>query len=427
MALKVKPAALIVGLMLVAGQPAVMAQLSCGGGLDYLGQGRMAQQGGDFTAAVNAFTCALAVNPADAAARAGLLEAHLLAGSLSEAIIQAGRLRDLDPAGFAARHAEYTAAITANPADTRARQYLMVLNWVDARDEAVIQDANAVLMAEPQNATALILRASSYQFLGDPFNPMVDLQNALNIGGQDADAYSILGSTFFQTGDEGSAYPMIDQALMLDASDARAYYFRGRLWLEERNYARAIADFTTAISYDPQYYDAFYDRGRANALSGNLPAAQADFSNALTYFPAFKLAFRDRGNVQEWQGNAAGAAPDYAQYVRLNTRLFYPPQAAAPGTPAMVSIQPNDAAQLTFTLAAGQAITITAEGSGVDPVLVLLAPDSTVLAGSDDPQMDVPSPVIQGFVAPADGTYTLQIASSDTARAGQGTVSVMIR
>ncbi len=418
--------ALLMGLLLLAGQPAA-GQLSCGGGLDYVGQGRLDQQAGNFTAAVDAFTCALAVQPGNAEARAGLMESHILAGNISEAILQANRLLDLDVAGFTTQYDRYAAALSANPADTRARQYIIMLNWVDARDEDVIQHANALLTAEPQNAYGLIMRASSYQFLGDPFNPMIDLQNALNLGGQDADAYSVMGSTFFQTGDEGSAYPLIEQALMLDASDARSYYYRGRLWLDERNYSQAISDFSTAIAYDPEYYDAYYDRGRANALVGNLPAAQTDFSSALTYYPQFKLAFRDRGNVQEWQGNSLGAAPDYAQYVRLNTRLFYPPQQAIPGTPVLVSIEPNDAAVVQVALTAGQNITITAEGNGVDPLLVLLAPDNTVVAGSDDPRIDVPSPVIQSFVAPVDGMYTVQIASSDTARAGQGTVSLMIR
>lgn len=411
---------------LLAGAAPAFAQLDCSSGQDFYGQGIQLTQAGNYDAAYDAFSCTLIIDGQRYDALLGRMEAELLAGDFGQAANDANRLKDRSPETFNNALSQYTAAISQNPNNLTARMSHLLLLWAAADDHAVIQAAEQLIAIDPHNALAYLMRGSSNQYLGDRITPAADFQMALNVGGENPDVYSIIGSTYAQTQDINNAYMALDRALLLDPNHARSYYFRGLTYMNDNNLNAAVRDFSTAIAFDPTYYDAFFDRGQAYALQNNYDAAVQDFSAALAQFPNFKLAYIRRGVVQEWDGNIADALGDYVQYIQLNTRQFLPPQVAQNGS-SEVNLQPYATAQLQITLNAGQTLSVTTASSGVDAMIVVIAPDgATPLAGSDDPAPGQRTPVIQGWQAPAQGVYTLYVTSSDPGRANQGLVDIQI-
>ncbi len=411
---------------LFVGLTPVFAQLNCGGGGDFYGQGVQLTQAGNYTAAYDSFACALIIDDQRYDALLARIETAVLAGDYGQAANDANRLKDRSYETFNNAISQYMAAVEQNPNDVRARMMHTLLLWAAADDHAVLTAADQLLAIDPQNALALLLRGSSNQYLGDRLTPAADFQMALNVGGENPDVYSIMGSTYAQTQDVDNAFMALDRALLLDSNHARSYYFRGLTYMNNDNLNAAVRDFSTAIAFDPTYYDAFFDRGQAYALQNNYDAAIQDFSAALSQYPNFKLAYIRRGVVQEWDGNITAAVGDYAQYIHLNTRQFLPPQMAQNGT-AAVNLRPYDTAQLQIALNAGQMLSVTTASSGVDAMIVVIAPDgSTPLAGSDDPSPGQRTPIISGWQAPVPGVYTLYITSSDPGRANQGAVDVQI-
>ena len=418
--------AAIVTVMAMLAVPALAAPPTCAPNLDYAGQGHALRSAGQPGAALDAYTCALLADPADYASLQARLESGLDSANYGDAANDANRLKDHFPEAFARMMQDSEQAITSNPADPRPRMMHLLLQWARANDAGVLQEADALLQIDPNNALAYLLRGSSNQYLGDRITPMADFQHALNLGGENPDLYSIIGSTYVQTDSLIDGYLALDRALALDPNDARSLYFRGVAALQDGDYDAALRDLDAAVQASPGYYDACFDLGEAHAHMANYPAAIASYSDAIDYNPSFKLAYIRRGELQEWMG-AAEAAQDYLAYVRLNTRNWLPAQPAATNAAVDVRLMPYEAAQLTLTLTAGQQIALSAQSREVDPMLVLLAPDgSSALAGSDDPAPGQLMPAIASFIAPEDGVYTLVLASADPGRADRGEVTVQI-
>ena len=71
--------------------------------------------------------------------------------------------------------------------------------------------------------------------------------------------------------EQGQTDPAIDvdEAIALDPQDAEAYAIRGNVYFDKGDYDRAIADYDEAIALDPQYASAYYNRGNAYSDKGD--------------------------------------------------------------------------------------------------------------------------------------------------------------
>ena len=93
-----------------------------------------------------------------------------------------------------------------------------------------------------------------------------------------------LAELFYLVRQYENAITNINKALKIDENLANAYYLKGSVFKEMGDTAKAISSFQTAIEQDNKFFDAFLDAGILYASRKN-PLAFEYFDNALRLRP----------------------------------------------------------------------------------------------------------------------------------------------
>jgi tetratricopeptide (TPR) repeat protein len=388
------------------------AAQGCPPGINYLTNGSARANGGDLAGAIALYTCAIQSDRTNYEAYVGRMMAALDAEQFMLAVSDANAIKDYAPGLFTALLEDYNMRLGFDPNDLELRSLRGLLLWASAQDGRAIEDFNAILQRRADSAFAYLFRGSSSQYLGDRVSPSQDFAEATRLSPNNADVFAIIGSTYAQTGETQQALFYLNRAIELEPDNARTYYFRGVVFMEQADYQRAIGEFSQAIAIDPQYVDPYYDRGVTYVRQGNYAQAIADFSQAVALNGQFRFAYLARGVIYEQLGDVPAATADYMRYIELNRLNYVDGPPLQPGVTASLDMIDGRVFRLPLTASAGQAIAITASSLAdqVDPLFVLLAPDgTTLLIGSDDAIIGQYTARIEGYVLPADGTYTLLV------------------
>ncbi len=123
-------------------------------------------------------------------------------------------------------------------------------------------------------------------------------------------------------GDAQAALRQLDQAIGLAPEYADAYCMRGVARERLGDAAGALVDYARAVELAPESAIARANYGSALLDAGQVEAAEAEFSAALEHEPRFALALHGRGQARERLGRTAEAAEDYAAALGA-----YPPDA----------------------------------------------------------------------------------------------------
>ncbi len=403
----------VVLLLILAGGIGGRAQASCAA--DSLGSGQTALAAQNYTAAVEQFTCALQVDPANAAAHQGRISAALFTRQYGLAIADVNYLMDNAPADFDAFMAAAVQEANFNPHSIPALMLRTFLYWASADDAQAQADANSILQLEPNNGFALLFRGSSSQYLGDVLLASDDFADAVERDADNPHVYSVIGSTYAQTGEYDRALQYLDQALRRDPGHARAHYFIGYVLLQRNQLDAAIASLTRAIELDSTQPDPYYDRALAYGRQQNYPAALSDLDRALALEPGFRLAVVARGRIHELMGDEQAALADYSRYIDLNTLRQVNGEPLFPDLPVTLTMEDGILYRLPLQAAAGQVITITAESPNdlADPLLLLLDPSGTPVSASDDIVIGDYTARIDQVTLPTSGVYLVLLTHSD--------------
>jgi tetratricopeptide (TPR) repeat protein len=93
-------------------------------------------------------------------------------------------------------------------------------------------------------------------------------------------AFANRGRAWSDKGRYDRAIQDLDNAVRLDSNNADAFNYRGVAWIAQGQYDHAIQDFDVAIRLDPNYAIAIYNRGLALQTLGRTEAAARDFATA---------------------------------------------------------------------------------------------------------------------------------------------------
>jgi tetratricopeptide (TPR) repeat protein len=121
-----------------------------------------------------------------------------------------------------------------------------------------------------------------------------------------------------EKGDIRQALEDLNWALQVDPQDAQAYCCRGVVRCKQENYREAIADFNQALLLNFQDPIVYRNRGRARFHLGDHQGAIADFNRALQIQPQDALLYSARGNTYRAMGHYLAAIQDYTQALQLN-------------------------------------------------------------------------------------------------------------
>jgi tetratricopeptide (TPR) repeat protein len=146
-----------------------------------------------------------------------------------------------------------------------------------------------------------------------------DLEQALRLDPQLAEALATRGRLRFENGQIPQSIADFDQALALDPANVFALNNRGIARLSQNEIDLAETDFREAISWDPTYYKAYYNLGGVHRRRGNLSAAIEAYTKAIEINPDYPSAWKNRGNAQRDLKQFDQALADYDRGVALAT------------------------------------------------------------------------------------------------------------
>jgi tetratricopeptide (TPR) repeat protein len=113
----------------------------------------------------------------------------------------------------------------------------------------------------------------------------------------------------------------LDEAIRLAPNDAQAHRRRGNLWGRKGDMERALADYDEAIRIDPNDIAIFHDRGVMWQRNGELDKALVDLDHAVRMSFADPEVYSDRGAVWFEKGRYDRALADFNQALKIDPGL----------------------------------------------------------------------------------------------------------
>jgi tetratricopeptide (TPR) repeat protein len=146
--------------------------------------------------------------------------------------------------------------------------------------EGAIADLDKAIAINPELAEAYNNRGLTYKALKEYPKAIADYDKAIEISPKLALAYTNRGIIYHALKDHTKAIADFDRAIAINSAHTYAYNSRGNTYADLKEHAKAIADYTKAIEINPEYANAFYNRGNAYADLKDYPRAIMDYRKA---------------------------------------------------------------------------------------------------------------------------------------------------
>ncbi len=156
-------------------------------------------------------------------------------------------------------------------------------------DEARADELLAELLTRDPNRSQLHLTIALLRRVQNRLpESRIELERAIDLDPNNANAYGQLGVTLIYLGEPAAAIPFEDRRIRLNPNDpniALAYWSIGLAHLLQNHLDEAIDWLTKARAANPRVYYFYLDLAAAQALKGDLPGAQAALAESLKLRP----------------------------------------------------------------------------------------------------------------------------------------------
>ncbi len=185
---------------------------------------------------------------------------------------------------------DFNAYITLHPDDVDAYQYRANLKYLLGDFEGSIIDYNRTLSRFPSNIN-YVNRANSKLQLQKYEDALEDVDEALAIDANDAEAINNKGDIYFALNKFEAALDMYNKAVLINPEDARTLNNRANALVKLNRYNDALMDYNKAISLTDHNSQLFTNRGmmhielkmQEDAIFDCTEASIVDPSNANAY------------------------------------------------------------------------------------------------------------------------------------------------
>jgi len=189
---------------------------------------------------------------------------------------------------------------------------------------------------------------------------------------------------------------------------------RANLYITTQDYDSALDDFNTLIELDPENISYYENRASIYLSLNDLESAIAEYDRIAEIAPDNANNYLTRGTYKLLREDMEGGAADFLLYVQLIETDQVDMGALEPGDTATINMDFGRNHYFTFDAQEGDVFTITAISPDtlVDPLIIILDEDGTPIYTNDDIDPSIPdfNAMIEGWEAPADGTYTLIVS-----------------
>lgn len=206
---------------------------------------------------------------------------------------------------------------TIDPDNYDAALKLAELYLYVRQNNLSITYADSVLIMQPDNGKALLLKGFNLKELGDTASAIKIFQKAVEYDQQFFEAYIQLG-VLFQLKNNKLALEYFNNALRIKPNAEDALYGRG-LWYQDHNEInKAIQDYTTIIQINPTNKNAHFNLGYIHqSLLKVYDEAVKHYSRAIEADPSYVEAYYNRGVCYETLGNISMARVDYEKAIEI--------------------------------------------------------------------------------------------------------------
>ena len=227
-----------------------------------------------------------------------------------------------------------------------------------------LPDLDALIRANPKDATLYLDRASTYGFVGPTEKAIEDAEQAIRLNPKLAKAHNLLAQGLLALGEKDRALAAINKALEVDPRVPSGLGVRATIWASKKEYDRALSDADEFIRQEPKathgysirayifaemtrFDDAIADSNRlvdlalagqkfvggANASpiyndranvyfkKGDFDKSIADFDQALRLDPQNAASYVGRADCWRAKGNLDKAVEDLERAIRVNPKL----------------------------------------------------------------------------------------------------------
>jgi len=205
----------------------------------------------------------------------------------------------------------------------RARIYAAM----GAHGRAIIEWNEAVRVF-PKDMIALFGRGGSFLARNDLAHAMADLDKAIEIDPEFANALRLRGAVHDKMREHDRAVADFDRAIAIYDKLLKLYsvpLLRSDLLAERANAYnakgerdRAVADYDQAIALVPNRVSLIASRANVLNASNDRDRAIADLDRVIRLEPTNPKGFNDRGNIHNAKGDRDRAIADYDQAIRLD-------------------------------------------------------------------------------------------------------------
>jgi tetratricopeptide (TPR) repeat protein len=301
--------------------------------------------------------------------------------------------------------AQNTGQDTTQPVSSAQGLYQSAQQALQNQDyERAILDISLYILLNPTSSEAHFLRSVSYLRSGELDTALADINAAIRFAPEDL-------------------FPADYRAALVTT--------RGEVNLAREDFDAAEADYTQAIAIDSTS-ERFLARADFYARRDDLDAALADIDSAIDRADAAGLPqlYLIRASFNTFRGQSDEAVGDYYRFIvsmAQDTQVLDP---LNNNEPVSLPMAPGRVYRIPFTAERGQVVSAIAtpgEGSQADPLLVILAPDDTPLAASDDVDQNDLTAFVENVTLETAGTYTLVISHSGGGDSGAVVVAILVQ
>lgn len=148
--------------------------------------------------------------------------------------------------------------------------------------DKLINRQSEVLQADPNNVTALILRAEGFKEKNENAKALIDLNRAIDLAPESARAHLIRSEVYFQDRAYENALTDANKALTINTELSKAYAIRGQARVAlEQDFAQALVDLDDAIQKGENTPEVHRYRGKALVRLNRKSDAQLAYQEAL--------------------------------------------------------------------------------------------------------------------------------------------------
>lgn len=212
--------------------------------------------------------------------------------------------------------------------------------------DKLINRQSEVLQADPNNVSALVLRAEGFKDKNENAKALIDLNRAIELAPESSRAHLLRSEVYFQDRAYESALNDANKALTLNPELSKAYAIRGQARVAlEQDFSQALVDLNDAIKKGENTPEVHRYRGKAlvrlnrksdaqlayqealsqlsNPPSTGLERAQGRqmveiATEAITQTGANAIFYESRGEGYRLQKQYDDALKDFTEVIRLN-------------------------------------------------------------------------------------------------------------